>query len=101
MEGDGPIKGKPIAAGHLVFGTDPVAVDATAAYLMGVDPMRVEYLSEAARFLGQGDLGQITQVGEPLDRSVTPFKLRPEFSGLRPGAAGASPGGDAAHAAGG
>ena len=101
MEGDGPIKGKPIAAGHLVFGTDPVAVDATAAYLMGVDPMRVEYLSEAARFLGQGDLGQITQVGEELERSVTPFKLRPEFSGLRPGAAGASPAGDPAHAAGG
>ena len=101
MEGDGPIKGKPIAAGHLVFGTDPVAVDATAAYLMGVDPMRVEYLAEASRFLGQGDLGQITQVGEALDRSVTPFRLRPELQGLRPGTAGASPHGDPAHAAGG
>jgi len=101
MEGDGPIKGTPIAAGHLIFGTDPVAVDATAAFLMGVDPMRVEYLSEASRFLGQGDLGQITQVGEALDRSVTPFRLRPELQGLRPGTAGASPHGDPAHAAGG
>ena len=53
MEGDGPIKGKPISAGHLVFGTDAVAVDATSAFLMGVDPMRVEYLAEAARFLGR------------------------------------------------
>ena len=100
MQGDGPIKGTRIAAGHVVVGTDPVAVDATTAYLMGVDPMRVSYLEEAARFLGQGDLEQITQVGEALESSVTPFLLRPEFSGLRPGA---SPGAsvDPAHAAGG
>ena len=68
---------------------------------MGVDPMRVEYLAEAARFLGQGSFDQITQVGEDLERSVTPFRLRPEFQGLRTGTAGAGPGGDPAHAAGG
>jgi uncharacterized protein (DUF362 family) len=101
MEGDGPIKGRAIRAGHLVFGTDPVAVDATAAFLMGVDPMRVEYLAEASRFLGQGDLEQITQVGEDLERSVTLFELRPEFEGLRPGSAVGSPSADPAHAAGG
>jgi len=101
MQGDGPIKGTPIQAGHLVFGTDPVAVDATAAYLMGVDPTRVTYLADAARFLGQGDLGKITQVGEDPTRSVTDFKLRPEFEGLRLGATGSSAGADPAHAAGG
>jgi uncharacterized protein (DUF362 family) len=101
MQGDGPIKGTPINAGHLVFGTDPVAVDATAAYLMGVDPTRVSYLADAARFLGQGDMGKITQVGEDPARSVTDFQLRPEFEGLRLGATGSSPGADPAHAAGG
>lgn len=101
MEGDGPIKGTPIKAGHIVIGLDPVAVDATAAYLMGVDPLRVSYIEEAGRFLGQADLEMITQVGEGLDASVTRFALRPEFQGLRPGSSGASPGSDAAHAAGG
>lgn len=101
MQGDGPIKGTAINAGHVVIGTDPVAVDATAAFLMGVDPMRVGYLEEASRFLGEGNLDQITQVGEALEPSVTLFRLRPEFEGLRPGASGASPSGDPAHAAGG
>lgn len=85
MQGDGPIKGTPIAAGHVVIGTDPVAVDVTAAVLMGVDPARVHYLAEAGRFLGQANREMITQVGEDPDRSVTPFQLRPEFAGLRTG----------------
>ena len=100
MQGDGPIKGTAIPAGHVVIGTDPVAVDATSAYLMGIDPMRVSYLEEASRFLGQGNLELITQVGEALEASVTPFILRPEFSGLRPGAT-QGPSVDPAHAAGG
>ena len=44
MEGDGPIKGTPRDMGVLVFGTDPVATDATAARLMGFDPERLGYL---------------------------------------------------------
>ena len=64
MQGDGPIKGDPMPAGHVVFGTDPVAVDATAAMLMGVDPDRVSYLAEAGRFLGQANLERITQLAE-------------------------------------
>jgi uncharacterized protein (DUF362 family) len=101
MQGDGPIKGDPIAAGHLVFGTDPVAVDATAASLMGVDPERVGYIHEAGRFLGQADLARITQVGEDPQRLVTPFALRPEFAGLRAGSSGNPVGSQPANAAGG
>jgi uncharacterized protein (DUF362 family) len=85
MQGDGPIKGDPIAAGHLVFGTDPVAVDVTAATLMGIAPDRVHYLVEAGRFLGQANPELITQVGEDPEKSITPFALRPEFTGLRSG----------------
>jgi uncharacterized protein (DUF362 family) len=85
MEGDGPIKGTPIASGHVVVGTDPVAVDVTAARLMGVDAQRIYYLTEAARFLGQGNPDLITQVGEDPDRSATPFELLPDFAHLRIG----------------
>jgi uncharacterized protein (DUF362 family) len=98
MEGDGPIKGTPIMAGHLVFGRDPVAVDATAARLMGIDPARVDYIADAGRFLGQARPELITQVGEDPDRSATPFKLRPEFQGLRSGSSVESPPANAAGA---
>ena len=38
MEGDGPIMGKPRATGFLAVGRDPVAVDATCARAIGLDP---------------------------------------------------------------
>lgn len=101
MEGDGPIQGTPIVAGHVVIGTDPVAVDVTAARLMNVDATRVFYISEAARFLGQGDPRHIAQVGEDPERSVTPFRLLPQFANLRIGAPAQGGGGDHAKAAGG
>ena len=101
MQGDGPIMGTPISAGHLVFGRDPVAVDATAARLMGVDPSRVGYISDAGRFLGQARPEMITQVGEDPERSVTPFQLRPEFEGLRSGPAPSGLSSQPANAAGG
>jgi uncharacterized protein (DUF362 family) len=83
MEGDGPIMGTPIDAGRLVFSTDPVAADATAARLMGVDPAKVAYLVEAGRFLGQGDLERIHQVGEDVEGDAVPFRLVEAFQHLR------------------
>jgi uncharacterized protein (DUF362 family) len=88
MEGDGPIMGTPKEAGHLIFGTDPVAADATAARLMGVDPERVDYLREAGRFLGQVHLEDIEQRGEDPEADEVPFELIPEFGGLRVGSTG-------------
>jgi uncharacterized protein (DUF362 family) len=101
MQGDGPIEGAPIAAGVVVMGTDCVAVDATAARVMEVDPGRVFYLAEAGRFLGQSEPELITQVGEDPDREAMPFELLPSFSHLRVGSPKSAPGGDPAHAAGG
>ncbi len=85
MEGDGPISGTPIASGHVVFGTDLVAVDVTASRLMGIDANRIYYLAEASKFLGQGRPELITQVGEDPERSAINFKLLPEFARLRIG----------------
>jgi uncharacterized protein (DUF362 family) len=85
MEGNGPISGTPVHARVLVFGTDPVATDTTAATLMGLDPERIPSIADAARFLGQGDPGRIRQVGEDVERNVRPFALLPQFVSLRAG----------------
>jgi uncharacterized protein (DUF362 family) len=90
MQGNGPIEGTPVDAGVLVFGTDPVATDATAATLMGLDPAGIWYLREAGRFLGQADPEHILQVGEDPERLVTPFDVLPAFEDLRAGSSGSS-----------
>ena len=69
MQGNGPIQGDPVNAGVIIVGTDPVAVDSTAAHLMGIDPERVDYLFDAGRFLGQIHPELIRQVGEDPGRS--------------------------------
>ena len=77
MEGNGPISGTPVAAGVLVFGDDPVATDAVTATMMGFDPRQVGYLAEAGRFLGQVELDEIDQRGEPFERFAHPFEPPP------------------------
>jgi uncharacterized protein (DUF362 family) len=101
MQGNGPIQGTPVQVGVLVFGVDPVATDATAARLMGLDPDRISYISEAARFLGQGDLERIRHVGEDPEGLAVGFDVLPEFEGLRVGSpSGPGGAGDANPAAG-
>ena len=74
MEGDGPVAGKPKKAGFSLGGSDPVAVDAIGAFLMGFDPYEIGYiyLCEKAG-LGVADLSKIT-VQPP-----TGLKLRKKF----------------------
>lgn len=86
MQGNGPIDGDPVASGVIVVGSDPVAVDSTAARLMRVNPERVTYFAEAGRFLGQLRPELITQVGEDPERESTMYDLLDEFSHLRRGA---------------
>ena len=83
MEGNGPIQGEPRHCGALVFGEDPVAVDATASRLMSIDPRRVTYLAEAGRFLGHVAEERIDQIGEPIDRLRQDFRVMPAFSALK------------------
>lgn len=93
MEGNGPIDGTPVAAGVLVFGTDPVATDSTAARVMGLDPTGIWHVSEAGRFLGQADPEMIAQVGEDPERAMTPFDVLPVFRDLTIGSASGGGGG--------
>jgi uncharacterized protein (DUF362 family) len=83
MEGDGPIMGHPKALGFIAMGTDPVAVDATCARAVGLDPARVPYLAAASAFLGHMDVKDIEQRGERLERYRTEFALPARFQSAR------------------
>jgi uncharacterized protein (DUF362 family) len=88
MEGNGPIQGAARQSGVLVFGPDPVAVDATAARLMGIEPRNIWYLAQADRFLGNMADDRIEQVGETLEPLVQEYELIEPMQRLRPRLAG-------------
>ena len=83
MEGDGPIMGQPKPANVILMGRDLVAVDASAARIMGLRPEGIKYLPEAARFLGNLDPARIPMRGERLERFVSPFEVLPALAALR------------------
>ena len=76
MEGDGPIRGRARPMGFLAMGTDVVAVDATCARIIGLDPLKMPYLREAGRFLGHIDDDRIEQRGEPPSRYTHALRHR-------------------------
>lgn len=82
MEGNGPIQGDPRPAGVLVLGDDPVAVDATAARLMTIEPSKIPYLEKADQFLGNVARERIEQIGEDPERLRQPFVLIESFRHL-------------------
>jgi uncharacterized protein (DUF362 family) len=83
MEGDGPIRGTAKACGVLLFGDDLVAVDATAARLMALDPGKIDYLRGAGHFLGNLDVERIRQIGESPDRFRQDFRVIKPFQYLK------------------
>jgi len=82
MEGNGPIQGTRKAACVLVAGSDPVAVDATACRVMGLDPARVSYIAMSAGN-GQTKEENVRQIGRAIRSVSTRFAVRPEFESLR------------------
>ncbi len=82
MEGNGPIQGKSKPAGVLVMGDDPVAVDATAARVMGLAPERMSYLSKAGYVLGHVREEKIRQIGEAIPSVESCFEVLGPFHGL-------------------
>jgi uncharacterized protein (DUF362 family) len=82
MEGNGPIQGSAKAGGVLVMGSDLVAVDATCCRIMGIEPLRIDYLRRTRR-LGNAEAEWIDQRGECPAALRTDFELMPLFAGLR------------------
>jgi len=82
MEGNGPIQGTAKASGVLILGDDPVAVDSTAARVMGLEPERIDYLAKAGTLLGHLRPDKIRQLGESVRSVRTPFAVLPAFQKL-------------------
>jgi uncharacterized protein (DUF362 family) len=82
MEGNGPLHGAPRNLGRIVLADDPVAADFVCSRLMGLNPLRVNYLAQAAEFLGNGTPERIVQLGEMLPPAMQPFTVLPEFAHL-------------------
>jgi uncharacterized protein (DUF362 family) len=84
MEGHGPIMGTARKVGVLVMGDNALAVDGTAARIMGLEPGRVDYLALAQKLrLGSVRPSEIQVAGGPVDRFRTDFALDPEYGSLR------------------
>ncbi len=78
MEGDGPILGSAKEMGLVIVGTNPTAVDATIARIMGLEPSAVSYLQLAAGTLGPIASRQIDQLGERWQDVASPFQILDE-----------------------
>ena len=83
MEGDGPIMGRPRQVGFVAMGEDVVAVDATCARVIGLDPVKVNYLRLASEYLGNIDESRIDHVGERPGRYQTRFEVLEHFRELQ------------------
>ncbi len=82
MEGDGPIMGTPRSMGFIAMGQDLVAVDATCARIIGLNPDKVPYLADGGAFLGNLRESRIEQRGEAPSRYATTFALSEGFKAL-------------------
>jgi uncharacterized protein (DUF362 family) len=83
MEGDGPIMGQPRHVGFVGMSTDLVAMDATCARVIGLDPSKLGYLIGGGAFLGNLEATRIAQIGEPLSRYATTFVVHDAFLAAR------------------
>ena len=77
-------------SGVVVFGEDPVAVDATGARLMKLDPWKIQYLSEADRFMGNVAEERIEQLAEDPDRFAQDYAVLDAFRFLKASSMAAS-----------
>ncbi len=77
MDGDGPRNGQPKQIGAILASTDPVALDAVACEMVGIEPLMVPTTRLAhEQGVGVGDLALIDILGEPLEAMrVADFRL--------------------------
>ena len=67
--------GNPVQMDLVIAGTDPVAVDAVGAAVMGISPASVKHLQLAQKKgLGTCNLEEITVLGEPIEKVSRKFR---------------------------
>lgn len=75
MEGMGPTHGTPVNLGVIISSFDTVAADAIAAAVMGIAPLKIEYVKLAfEQGLGCADLSRIQVLGTSIEKVRRPFK---------------------------
>ncbi len=79
MEGDGPIMGTAKSVGTVIMGKDLLAVDSTAARIMGFDPRKIPYLAVAGSHLPGLKESDVAYRGEHPRRFATSFACLPQF----------------------
>lgn len=79
MEGDGPILGTPKKVGTILMGKDLLAVDSTAARIMGFDAFQLSYMALAALHLPGLDSSIISYRGEHPRKYATRFDCLAPF----------------------
>jgi uncharacterized protein (DUF362 family) len=80
MEGDGPIMGTAKPVGAVIMGRNLLAVDSTAARIMGFDPQKIPYLRGAGlHFAGLREV-DVAHRGESPSRFVSRFSCLPQFA---------------------
>ena len=75
MEGKGPVDGSPVKMDLIIAGKDPVATDATAARVMGIDPHEISHIRTAHK-KELGNIDNIEIVGTKLDDVKRVFKRK-------------------------
>lgn len=70
MEGNGPRNGDPRPMNVLLFSSDPVALDATAARMMSLDPALVGTITTGQEY-GLGSHSDVELVGDPLESFIS------------------------------
>jgi uncharacterized protein (DUF362 family) len=83
MEGDGPIMGRPRPLGFIGLSRDLVAMDATCARIVGLDPMKLPYLVVGSEYLGNAEERRIVHRGEAPSRYAGSFDVIDAFKGAR------------------
>ncbi len=76
MEGEGPSAGKPKNVGLILASSDAAALDAVAVWIIGLDPMQIYTIADAAeRGIGKADIENFEILGEKIqDRVIKDFK---------------------------
>ncbi|MGV8084457.1 MAG: DUF362 domain-containing protein [Coriobacteriia bacterium] len=84
MEGNGPRNGDPRWLNVLVLGSDPVAVDATACRIIGIEPHLVPPVKHG-NAMGLGTSSEIEYVGDAIEGFVTEdFKVNRSSTSTTP-----------------
>jgi uncharacterized protein (DUF362 family) len=83
MEGDGPSHGNTVNLGWVIASLNPVAADALAVYLMGLDPLSVGYLALLnEKGFGPIEVSAMDVIGAKPEKLVYMMKRPSSFPGV-------------------